>query len=228
MTDFEKRVLDKIQTENLKPRPAYVFLARRSVFWMLAFVSILFGAISFAMLLFIVTDYFSTGWRIIDNIHYNEALAFIPVIWLMAMGLFALSATYGLRHTRRGHRLTASRLAALVVMIGLVLGGVLHMADAGRSLHQYLAAHFPAYKIFTYVPYVEWSKPDEGYLGGTVLKVEGQTIELMDFHNKTWIIDASTATNTVDEPLTGEGDIAIEGVRTGENTFRARMISEFD
>jgi hypothetical protein len=228
MTDFERRVLDKIEAQHLKPTPAYVFLAKRSVFWLLAGVSILFGAISFAMLLFMISDYFSTGWRVLDNIHFNEFLFVIPVVWLLAMGLFATSAAYGLRHTRRGHRFTPSSIAALVLAAGIVLGGGFHMADAGRAVHNVLAAHFPAYRNFTYVPFVEWSKPDAGFLGGTVMKVEGNTIQLLDFKDKTWTIDMSGAKLKLDDTMAAEGDIAIEGTRTGDATFHAQIISEFD
>ena len=229
MSDFERRVLDAIAAQKLAPKSAYLFLAKRSVFWGLAAVSIFFGALSFAILLFIVTDFFTTGWRTLDNIHFNEALASIPALWLLLLGLFTASATYGLSHTRRGYRLKPSHIAGISLAAGLGLGGLLHAADAGRSLHEFLAARFPAYHAFTYVPFVEWSRPDEGYLGGTVLgKDENGIIHLLDFQDKTWLVDISSAAVSLDSHIADEGDVAIEGERTGANTFRARTISEFD
>ena len=188
MTELEKRILDAIAAQKLAPTPAYVFLAKRSVFWALAAVSILLGALSFAIALFVVSDYFATGWRVLDNIHFNEALASIPVLWLILLGLFTASAAYGLRRTRRGYRLRASRIAGLSLAASLAIGGLLHAADAARSLHEYLSENFPAYRALTYVPFDEWSRPDEGYLGGLVMAEAGQgAIRLLDFQDKIWI-----------------------------------------
>ena len=229
MNDLERKILDAIAQRNLAPRPAYVFLAKRSVFWVLAGVSIALGALSVAISMFAASDFFSTGGRVLDNIHFNEALLAIPLLWLALTTAFVASAVYGLRQTRRGYRFKASHVAAGVVAISLVLGGFLYTSNIGHAVHEYLEAHFPAYREFVYVPFAEWSRPDAGFLGGTVLEDDGEgAIRLQDFHDKMWTIDVSGADIDLDNTLIGEGDIAIEGERTSDDTFRARKITEFD
>jgi hypothetical protein len=113
--------------------------------------------------------------------------------------------------------------------LSLLIGSLLHFAEVGRHVHEYLSARFVSYRSETYVPFAEWSRPDQSYLGGTVLNapVDGK-IQLMDFHDKKWTVDVSTAQLKIDQPLLEEGDIAIRGTRTGPNSFRAEIIDEFD
>ena len=229
MSDFERKILETIQAQRLVPKPAYQFLAKRSVFWALALVSVVFGGLNLAFLMFVISDYFATGWRILDNIHYNEALLLLPVLWLLLAGLLAASATFGLRHTRRGFRYKTSHLALVVLGASLLIGFVLHGSDAGNSAHNFLLARFETYRAATQVPFEEWSRPDQGKLGGTVVGDFGNGfIRLTDFRNNSWLVDISNATIKLDSPIAEEGDVAIEGERTGTDTFRARMITEFD
>ncbi len=229
MTELERKILETIQSRHLVPKPAYQFLAKRSVFWVLALVAVVLGGINFAVGLFVIDDYYSTGWRILDNIHYNEALLALPLIWLVLAGLLVASAIFGLRHTRRGYRFKPSHLAVGVIGASLLLGILLHASNAGQSLHNYLLERFESYRASTYVPFDEWSRPEQGKLGGTVLKDMGNgTIRLIDFKQKAWLVDIATAESRIDSPIAEEGDVALEGEQTGPNTFRARMILEFD
>jgi hypothetical protein len=229
MNELERKILDAIAERQLAPRPAYVFLAKRSVFWALAAVSIALGALSVAISMFAVSDFLSTGGRVLDNIHLNEALLAVPLLWLALTSAFVASAVYGLRQTRRGYRFRASHVAAGVVAISLVFGALLYASNIGNAVHEYLEENFQAYRDFVYVPFAEWSRPDAGFLGGTVMADDGGgTIELLDFHDKTWTVDVSGADIDLDSSLIDEGDIAIEGERTGDDTFRARKIGEFD
>jgi hypothetical protein len=229
MSDFQKKVLDSIEKQKLSPKPAYVFLAKRSVFWGLAILSVLFGAINFATILFVVSDYFTTGWRVLDNIHYYEALIAIPVVWLAFAALFVASATFGLRNTRRGYRVKSSHWAAGVMVASVGLGAILHASSAGLSLHTFLVEHFPTYRAATYVPFDEWSRPDEGRLGGTVVADLGDgKIQITDFGGKIWTVDTAGADVKLDDTIAQEGDIAMTGEQTGPDTFRALTIKEFD
>ena len=229
MSDLEEKVLKAIAAKNLKPRPAWVFLARRSVFWGLAVLSILLGGVTFTILLFVVADYYRSDWRNLDNIHYNEVLAIVPVVWLIILALFTASAAFGLRQTRRGYRFRPRHVGALALLVSLGVGIVLYDVDAARKLHEMLALRFPVYRSFTYVPFAEWSRPEQGYLGGTVLAgpVAG-IIRLQDFHDNIWAVDISAAQIVLDQAIGEAGDVAIRGHETGPGAFRALIISEFD
>jgi hypothetical protein len=229
MTELEKRVLEEIETRNLTPRPYYVFLAKRSVLWTLAGLSIILGALAFAVLLFAVSDYYATGGRLFDNLPFGDLIPTIPAIWLGSMILFTASAYYALRNTRRGYRYRPMRVVTLCLAVSVGLGVLFHLFEVGSLINDFLASRFAYYKEETYVPFSEWSRPDEGFLGGTVESVDGKkSLHLKDFQDKEWLVDISNATVKFDTPLEDEGDIAIRGTRTGASGFRAETIDSFD
>jgi hypothetical protein len=228
MTELERKILARLTQQKLAPTPAYVFLTKRSVFWALAILSVLLGAVASAILLFIISDYLATGWRVLDNIQFNEVLVSIPAVWVLVMAALTVSATVALRHTRRGYRFTLQKLAMWVVITSIALGTLLHFVHAGQLMHDQLFQRFAIYRAWTYVPFAEWSRPDQGFLGGTVIKQpDAEHVLLQDFQQQLWTVDVSTAVNEVDEPLIEEGDIAVEGTRTGSNTFTATRVKPF-
>lgn len=229
MTELDKKVLEAIEKRNLTPRPYYVFLAKRSVLWTLAVLSIVLGALAVAVLLFAISDHYATGGRLFDNLPFGELIPTIPAIWLGSMALFTASAYYALRNTRRGYRYRPMRIVTLCLATSVALGTLFHLFQVGSLINGFLASQFAYYREETYVPFAEWSRPDEGYLGGTVESVDGKSsLHLKDFNDKEWLIDISNAVIKFDTPLEEEGDIAIRGVRTGATAFRAETIDSFD
>ena len=229
MSDLEKRVLDTIAKRKLAPTPAYVFLAKRAVLWALAGAALLLGALSFALLFYVVTDYFATGLRGVDNMPLDEFVPALPLIWLVSLVFFLVSASIGLRHTPRGYRFSMLRLFAVALAASVLFGAILHFTGAGSALNAALANRFPAYERLTHVPFEEWSHPDRGRLSGTVTAAaEGRSLTLIDFNGVTWTVDISAASIRTGQPPLEEGDVAITGMRTGPTSFKADIVDEFD
>jgi hypothetical protein len=229
MTELEKKILEAIDRGNLAPRPAYVFFAKRSVFWILGVLSIALGAISFAILLFAVTGYFFDGGKSLDNVPLEEVLISIPVLWIVTMPIFVMSAYFSLRHTRRAYRVRPALIIVLPLAASLGLGALLHVLGAGHRAHEFLEVHVPYYERLADIPYDKWSRPGEGYLGGHAdALLDKNTLRLTDFLGKVWTVDMTSATVTLDNAIEDEGDVAIRGVKTGPASFRAESIEEFD
>ncbi len=229
MTELEKKVLEAIESRKLVPRPYFLFFAWRSVFWGLAALSIVLGALSVALLLFAISDYYATGWRVFDNLPLDYLIFSIPVFWLVSMPFFMASAYYGVRRTRRGYRLRPASIVGVCLAASIGLGVLFHFLHAGRLVNDILAANFASYRQQADVPFDAWSRPDHGYLGGHADKlIDSTTLRLTDFQHKVWTVDISRATVTLDNAIVDEGDVAIRGVRTGPSSFRAETIEAFD
>jgi hypothetical protein len=229
VTELEQRVLGAISQRRLKPRPYAYFLAKRSVFWTLAALSLVLGGVCVALLIFVAVDYLATGGRGFDEMPFDDVAEFLPAIWFACFLLFVASATLSLARTKRGYRYRPRRIAIGAAAASIGLGLLLYGTDTGGHLNRFLKARFPAYAEYTYIPYAEWSRPDEGYLGGEVLSAEeGRSLRLRAFDGREWMVDISAAEIGFAEPLVDEGDVAIRGERTGPLTFKAKRIDEFD
>ena len=229
MDDFDKTVLKKIADRGIVPRPYLYFFAKRSVFWTLAALAILLGAISFAVALFALEDTLRSGGKSMKDMPLDEFLFKLPYLWLAVFALFSASAYFGFKNTRHGYRYSFFRSIGLAGTVSIGLGLVLNLLNIGGLTNAFLTAHIPAYAAYTYLPFDEWRRPDQGQLGGDVLSVtDGQSLRLRDFNNKDWTVDISTSTIDVTDPLADEGDITIRGTRTGPDTFKASAIAAFN
>lgn len=229
MTDLEKRVLEKIERLALRPRPPGYFLARRSMFWSLAITAILFGGICASVAIFIVADFFRTGGRGFDEMPFDELAIGLPFIWFFLLALFVASAFFTISKTGRAYRFGPFRLAGLAAGLSLGLGVLFYVSDIGKNIHAFLSAHIPAYQQMTHIPYAEWQRPDEGYLGGEALSVDDEMqMQLRGFDGKRWTVDISKADLLLDKSPVEEGDVAMHGHRTGPASFMATSIAPFD
>ena len=227
--ELDKRILDTLEKRNLAPRPYYMFMAKRSVFWTLAAVSIMFGAISSAVLLFVVSDYYATDWRMLDNLPLDGLILSIPVLWLLSMPLLLASAYFGLRHTRRGYRFHWGKVVVICLAASIGLGEVLHLFNAGQRINDFLVEHVDWYKQQADVPFDIWSRPEQGYLGGRAdLFFSESKLRLVDFNLNIWTVDIAGARIDLDQSILAEGDVAIRGEVVGPMQFRADTIGSFD
>ena len=229
MSELEKRVMERIESEKIAPRPFYVFLAKRAVFWVLAGLSFAIGAMCFALAIFVTSDFYYTGGKAFDEMPFDELTSGLPFVWLLSSLLLAVSATFSIGQTSRGYRVKRSYVLTAVSTASIAMGVLLYGFDVGGKVHQSLSSHFPSYRAATHIPYAEWSRPQAGFLGGKVQSVTGgKALTLLAFDNMIWTVDISTATIDVGQPLIDEGDIAVEGVRTGLRQFRAVRVIPFD
>lgn len=229
MSKLSKDVILEIEKRGLIPRPLFYFMAKRSVFWLTAILSILLGSISVALGVFAVTDQLHSGGRGFDEMPFDDVATALPMAALLLILLFSFSAYASLSRTRGGYRYKPWRVVALAAATSIGLGLLLHGLNVGGAVHGFLAKQIPAYKAYTTIPYDDWMKPEQGRLGGAVLSTDGdKSLRLRDFDGHDWIVDTSAATSSLDKPPFEEGDIAIRGKQTGPFTFRAEFIDPFD
>ncbi len=229
MTDLENKSMDQIEKRGLVPRPYAYFMAKQSVFWTLALLSIILGAVSVAVTIYGVRYTMATGGATLDEIPFDDLFESLPFVWLVVLPLFVASAHFAVAHTRSGYRLRTSGIVAGALLASAVLGAMLHQFDVGIVIHQFLNAHVPAYDRMVRTREDYWMAPDEGKLGGRVLAVgPNDVLTVRDFSGREWKVDFAGAPVRLSEPIMDEGIIGIFGVRTGPATFRAHSIEEWD
>ncbi|HET7716498.1 MAG TPA: hypothetical protein VFK86_12815 [Bauldia sp.] len=228
MSDLEKRVLEEIGRRQLTPRPYAYFLARRSVFWTLAAISILLGAVSVAVAIYGVWDLIATGGKNFDEMPFDDVFETLPFVWGAIFVLLVASAYVSLRHTPRNYRYRPGQVVGFVIAAAVVLGGLMAALEVGKLTHQWLLRSFPFYERLVFSREDIWREPDKGYLGGRIVAIDGASLALTDFFGKDWTVDIAGAEIDLEEPIEDEEELAIRGVRTGPAEFRATRIEEWE
>ena len=229
MTDLEKRILETIEKRRLAPRPYAYFFAKRSVFWMLAGLSIVLGAVSVAVLIFAAQDYLATGGRGFDEMPLDDVFEYLPYVWVATLAAFVTSAVYALRMTPGGYRYRTGTVLAGTIALSVGLGVLLHTAGIGERTHQFLSTHVPLYDSLTRERPKSAPEPDLGSLTGTVVSFDGKSaMVLKDFTGHIWSVDVTGAKLILDDPLAADEDVEIHGTKTGPATFHAQTIDDWE
>ncbi len=228
MTGLDRKIIEAIGKRGLTPRPYAYFLARNSIFWTLAVISVLLGAIAVAVIIYAMSDFVATGGRGFDALPLDDILAYVPYVWIATLALFMLSALYTVRQTRRGYRFRTLHVVSAAILASVVIGGLLHLLDVGSLTHRFLQHRIALYDRLSLSREGRLNDPDGGFLAGRLLTVEvGKELTLQDFHGRVWTVDIIGAKLEADVIAAGE-DVAIDGTRTGLDAFEASSVRDWD
>lgn len=175
-----EKVLTKIHTEHITPTSRGYFFARNAALWVPGICITLFGAFSWAGVLFSIAH---SNW---DYQHYlRPSLARllwdeIPFVWIVLFGVFALFITHALKHTKHGYRWRAPLILAVSFCISLAGGVALYTAD---FYVENPLLHRPSERAQRAL----WLHPEEGRLLGNI-EVHGTTVTLIDTRAHRWDI----------------------------------------
>ena len=140
-------ILKKIKNEAIQPRSKWFFLAKNISFWALFAVATGFGAVSFAVILYATLNIdFNIGDFLENENLITYWITFLPLMWMLLVGVAVGLGIAGLKHTNRGYRIAAVTLIGSNVLGSVVLGSgfeVAHVAamtelghrEAARVLH---------------------------------------------------------------------------------------------
>lgn len=193
--DFSKDILERIKKEQIKPRSKWHFVLKDSVVWFVFATSIVFGALSFSVILhFWEINDWDAYYRVNENF-----LAFVlltmPYFWLVCFLLFVLVAYLYLRHTREGYRLEFAKVVIWNLVLSLIFGSVLYSVGAGRQVENELSMRAPFYNDLRENQEGIWLRPEQGVIIGKVMAIaeDGDFLELDDPRQVVWTVDVSEA-----------------------------------
>ncbi|NTW52051.1 MAG: hypothetical protein HGB22_05640 [Chlorobiaceae bacterium] len=225
-------ILDEIEKRHVVPIPRWRFILKRSVFWILAAISVLTGSISMVTAIYVFLD----NDFIVDRANIEmlfdqrpfmeEVVKSIPYVWLIAMSLFIIAAYYGFRHTKKGYRYTTLRVFASSMFVSLLICGVLNIFDVGKYIHRYLIENIKGYDHLVYSNEIRWAQMEKGLLGGKVIKlsISDHFIVVKDYKKRLWTVDISKAQVRPGTQLAMGRYLKITGLKTGDMTFQATSI----
>ncbi len=229
-----QRVLDRITTEKVTPRPRWEFLFKNYSFWTLGAAAVALGAVAFSAALFEVEN---AGWSLYAATHADLLRFFldvVPLLWVAALAAFILIGYANIRHTRRGYRYPLALIALGAVLTSVTLGTGLYATGLGGEIEEAIGSHPPFYRPILDEERSWWLAPGKGLLGGVVLSVgpaassSKLTFVLKDFSGHVWYVNGADLRNPDLTVLAHGGIVRIVGVPVAtsatSSTFHACFI----
>jgi hypothetical protein len=209
-----ERVLGRIDTEHIAPRPRWAFVAENWFFWTCGALAVAVGSLASAAVLFELAN---AGWSFYAATHpdlLTFVLAAAPFLWLFILAVFIFIGYENIRRTKHGYRYPFTIIILGAVLTSIALGAALFAAGFGEEVDEAIGDHPPFYRPVIVAAHAWWLHPDRGLLGGQVVAVSAvnDTFTLKDFNGNIWIVDASGLSTTSLAAVERGGIVRVEGI----------------
>jgi len=237
--DIQKTLLEKIENNEVTPIPAWQFLIRGYGLWVLSGLLLIFGSLSVASILYILTK---NDWDIYLELHtskFMHILLTLPYVWL-TLFLVMLGLLYlDIKHTKRGYRYSALTLLLGTIGLSIVCGGLLHLTGFGQRVDTLLRDTVPAQAHFFNPRLRGLSQPGHGVLTGRISAIEqtsSTTLRVLldnPLLKETWFIIVQEDTVLPPQGIRVRDHIRVLGEEmeqrdTEEHIFVAHMVLPFN
>ena len=224
MMEKSRKIIEKIKTENIQPIPKWYFKVQNWLIWLAFALSILLGAAAFSVILFAIQQ---TDFDLISQFSdggLSLFLALLPFFWIVTLLIFLLVAIFSIQKSKRGYKSTWSRLTTYSAAASILMGTLFFISGGAQWLENSFAKSVSLYQSIDEKKKIVWMQPDEGYLGGTIENVNGDSFLLKDFDGNTWAVSYQEAFIARVILLEQGEQIKLIGQKTGKSQFRADEI----
>lgn len=194
MTNLSEKLIEKIKEEKIAPKPRWQFLAKDWFFWLMFCLSIIIGGLSFGAIIYFATDNDLVTFYWSRKDFLNELLVTLPYIWLGLIVFVAYLATVNLSATRTGYHFRPKNIVISSLVSSLLIGAVAYSFGFGSYLDNRFGQALPFYKSLGERRSQFWQQPDAARLAGKIKNLGKTTFEIVDFQQKTWIIQTTENT----------------------------------
>ena len=228
MGKTSKKVIDRIENENIKPIGRWSFVLKNSFLWTLFGLNILFGSIGLAITIYLfeMSDIFNLILSVNDLV--EVLILAIPGIWILLTIVFLIVGYLNFRYTERGYMFSLPRIFLINILAILLLGIFLHSTNASERLNSVFSEAISTYNQVVDPRYKVWNRPDQGYIAGEILSVDekemgngSESLQMEDLDKNRWDVDISDARIRRPVVLEQGQKIKVKGNALDENTFEA-------
>jgi len=223
-----KDVLDKIKTEDIKPKSRWSFLVKNYLFWMAGVLAVAVGSIAVSVMIFVINN---QEWSLAGRAggFFYVLVYVLPYFWLVVFALFILVTYYNIRQIDGGYKYQLGVIIAIYFLLSILFGSVFYAVGLGEKTDDMLIMRSPFYGHFAEMPNKVWHKPGAGMMVGKIISLDDnkEMFNLLDINNKDWIVDCRHA----ERPpmfILGQGQIvSVVGRPEDSNHFTAEAVLPF-
>jgi len=220
--NFTEKLITRIKSENIAPRPRWHFLLKNYMVWLSGVLALLFGSVGVSVIIYLLKY---NDWEMGLRAHksfWEFLLLTMPYFWLVFLGLFIFILYYNLKHTKKGYRYPLSFIVSFAVLSSIIVGEVFFLVGLGEKIDNVLGSRAPFYKeVFN--PQLDfWFNPRAGRLAGVIISTSSG-LHLIDPAGKDWEILVGDDGQLVNR-LSPGSPINITGKMISDNSFAAEFI----
>jgi len=223
-----KKIIDKIKSEKIVPESKLFLNWKNYLFWIVWIFTLILGAIFFSFIILNLLDIHpmvlrSLGLGKIFFIFIKTA----PYLWIMLALLAVVSGFLAIRKTKRGYRYSIIFITSIGVLGISMLGGILHIANVNKHIGNEFFINRGMPRDLAFPQEKRWRHPAEGMLGGEIITIEKDSLDLRGFDNEPWKVYYSNETKIRIKKIESGMMIEVIGEKIGGNQFRAFLIRPF-
>jgi hypothetical protein len=187
-------IFERIEAEQVCPRPRWFFHSRECVVWTLWLLSVIVGALAVAVTLYTLTVRQYALYEVTHGSFWWSLAAALPYVWLVAFVGMVVFAVYNLRHTKRGYRYPLWQIIVSSMVVSVGVGGALHTIGWGHLADTMLGERWAMYQSQQKYERALWQQPSAGRLVATMVgsTSEPHSIIMRDVDGVEWVVDMAS------------------------------------
>ncbi len=188
-TDFDRKVLDKIKEDKLKPVARRYFVLKNYLVWAIGVLALLASSAALAVMTYLFQFNDFALRREINKSTLEILFLTLPYFWIIFLAAAIFIVYYNVKHTKTGYRYPFWLVTVVVFSASIILGALFSSFGWDEKLDETLARRAPLYGTMIN-PHVDfWSNPEEGRLVGLATsEVEGNIFNLIDRDGNVWLV----------------------------------------
>lgn len=216
--NIEEKILDKISTEHIEPKPRWEFLLKNVYIWTLGTVTIVLGALSVSATIFVLRN---IKWELRGATHDTFSaflFDFVPYLWSLLFILFLTSAYFLVRKTKKGYRYHMTIILFVVLGSSMSLGSIFYIIGFGELIDGGFDNKIPLHQGIRMQNRMLFDNPEQGLLFGKVF-VENEKSFITNFKGENMeLITAHLGTTTLNT-LYSESSVRVIGLIKDDKFF---------
>lgn len=207
-TNISDKALRLIEQKQMRPIPRWEFVAKYWTLWLGFGVSLLLVVLGVAVTWFGLTDNIIT-----------------PYMWVVIALVFFGLTFYIFLKTKKAYRFDKKNIAATLVLVALIFGGILFRMGVGSRIDRGMESRFSLYRQMVPMKMVVWNSPESGYLSGEIISINSVSdFVIKDFSGKQWNINGNSPTVRGRVKIEVGEEIKLIGTLESSGTFKVDEI----
>lgn len=225
--NLKSKILERIESQKIKPKSKYYFSAKNGTFWLLGGISVLIGAVAFSVMIFSFTNSEADMYRITHDSLMDFLLEIIPYVWLLIFVVFIVVGYENFKMTEHGYKYSFSSIVVISLILNIVGGIILHSIGVSELIEHNLSSRNGIVTSSDFSRRRDWNQPERGTLSGQIVAVndDDATFVLRDFNNQLWTVSSGYVPSVSLGLISVGGDIRVIGVVKEASSTNRLMIA---